>query len=218
MMNRDFEGTREIRTKEDAQDTIDMLLAKRNQIIEQGPQLTLSIKDGPKVLGLLFEKDGTPKYDFRVSEVCKGRVRGAFEHQSRNRKGEIYFGNLCEKTFFGQNEGPTQYNIKINPLFLTDVELSMLGHQSFLKKNFNGVDITFLAPAIFDTSNFSNREKKDAESIFSINVDLYSRKVEPLRKMLQEIDAKIMEIKKIMPTLPSEPKQDFGDDGPGFLM
>ena len=57
-----------LQTQQDAQLLQGNLLEKKEQLIDESPKLNLAIKQAPFLLDVLFEKDGTPKGDFRVSD------------------------------------------------------------------------------------------------------------------------------------------------------
>lgn len=59
---------RKIETKQDVQLIQQELQEKKEQLIDDAPKISLSIKNAEFCLNILFNEDGTPKGDFRVSE------------------------------------------------------------------------------------------------------------------------------------------------------
>ena len=62
-----------LEAKEDVVKVQKILLQKRKQIIDEGPKLSLCIKDAPFYLMSLFNVDGSPKGDFMYLKVNKRR-------------------------------------------------------------------------------------------------------------------------------------------------
>lgn len=209
------ENNNQIKTKQDAEKAIEKLLEKRNQIIEQGPQLHLAIK--PYHLDALFEKDGTPKYDFRVSDGQKRKIARAFKHPHVDQESKLYFGDLGV-TDIGKrtpNFYPVVYVIKINPLFLTDDELLFLGKSCDLKKDFEQTDVTFFAPCISYTHIPSYKSGEFAS--FRTKVNVYRKNIPEFRALIQQIDSAIKELQALKLKLPMGEEVDMQDEA-GFSM
>lgn len=170
-----------IQTKQDAQRVQRQLLEKKTQIIEDAPKLSLSIKNAPYYLGVLFEQDGTPKGDFTVTDRFKRKVELALKHpHHKSTTGEMYFGELTK-----QNE----YLIQATPTFLTDKELDHLRSYGKLTKTIGNTEIEFIPPIL-------------QQNDYPVRVEEYIESVGKFRKQIQELTAIIQEIEKLKPRLP----------------
>lgn len=179
-----------LQTQQDAQLLQSRLLEKKELLIDESPKLNLSVKRAPFYLDVLFEKDGSPKGNFRVSDRYKKKVFFAFKHpHTKSNTGELYYGELSQGDYFSGNYYPNEYLIVATPTFLSDEELQMLQSKKEITKKINNVDITFVAP-ILQESDYSSRVEKYRESI-----------VEP-RKKVQELDSLVAEIEGIKSKLP----------------
>lgn len=177
-----------LQTQQDAKELQDKILEKKEQLIDESPKLNLAIKDAPFVLESLFEHDGTPKGDFRVSDRYKKKVALAFQHVNRKPEtGEIYYGRLVDG--FSPNTYKAEYLIAATPTFLTDEELAELQSKRRLSKMINGKEITFGAPDL-QRDNYSSRVERYRETI-----------VEP-RSKVKELDSLVAEIERVKSQLP----------------
>lgn len=177
-----------LQTQQDAQLLQSNLLEKKEQLIDESPKLNLAIKQAPFLLDVLFEKDGTPKGDFRVSDRYRKKVFYAFKHpHTKSTTGESYYGELSERCL--RNYYPNEYLIIATPTFLSDDELQELQSRKKITKRINNVDITLIAPSS-QKSDYSARIEKYRETI-----------VEP-RKKVQELDSLVSEIEKVKSKLP----------------
>lgn len=192
MMNENYEFETKpqpsIRTKQDAQKVQEQLLEKKTQIIEDAPKLSLSIKNAPFYLGILFEQDGTPKGDFTVTDRFKRKVVVAFKHPHRKATtGEMYFGELSDGNLF--NTAPNEYLIQATPTFLTDEELEYLRSHRRLTKMIGNTEIEFIPPML---------QRDD----YPARVERYRERIGESREKVQELTGIIQEIEKIKPRLP----------------
>lgn len=179
-----------LQTQQDAQLLQSNLLEKKEQLIDESPKLNLSIKKAPFLLDVLFEKDGTPKGNFRVSERYRKKVFYAFKHpRTKSTTGETYYGELSEGNYFSGTYIPNEYLIIATPTFLSDDELQELQRTKQITKRVNNVDITLIAP-VLQSSDYSARVERYRETI-----------VEP-RKKVQELDSLVAEIEKVKSQLP----------------
>lgn len=87
MVNEEYQNNgqskRKIENKQDVQKVKEMLLEKKEQIIDEAPKLLLEVKNAPYHLNVLFEQDGTPKDNFRIADRYRKRVYYAFKHSPR---------------------------------------------------------------------------------------------------------------------------------------
>ena len=84
-----------LETKQDAERLLEELIEKKNQIIDDAPKLSLAIKKAPYFLDALFEPDGTPKYDFGISDRFRKKVSLALKHPRKDTKtGQTYYGEI----------------------------------------------------------------------------------------------------------------------------
>lgn len=179
-----------LQTQQDAQLLQNRLLEKKEQLIDESPKLNLSVKQAPFHLDTLFEKDGTPKGNFRISDRYKKRVLFAFKHpHTKSNTGELYYGELSEGDYFSGNYYPIEYLIIATPTFLSDDELQILQSRKEITKRINNVDITLVAPSL-QKGDYSDRVEKYREII-----------VEP-RAKVQELDSLVEEIEKVKSKLP----------------
>ncbi len=177
-----------IQTKQDAQRVQEQLLEKKTQIIEDAPKLSLSIKNAPFYLGVLFEQDGTPKGDFTVTDRFKRKVAVAFKHPHRkSTTGEMYFGELTDGNLY--NTAPNEYLIQATPTFLTDEELDYLRSHRKLTKIIGNTEIEFVPPML---------QRND----YPARVEKYMEIVGESRAKVQELTGIIQEIEKLKPRLP----------------
>lgn len=207
--NLNIEKESSIKTQQDAQEIQNNLLEKRELIIDAAPKLILSIKDAPFHLETLFEMDGTPKGDFRVTERYKKKVFFAFKHPHiKSTTGEKYYGELTTLDASQKHHYPNEYLIIVNPTFLTADELHSLRMFKTLTKRVNNVEITFV-PSNIQYNNFSSLIEKYMESITET------------RKRIEELDSIIADIEQVKSKLPrgsyeviiEQPGDDFD---PGF--
>lgn len=183
-------ATRKMETKQNVQVVQEELQEKREQIIDESPKLNLSIKQAPFLLDVLFEKDGTPKGDFRVSERYRKKVFYAFKHpHTKSTTGETYYGELSQGDYFSGNYSPNEYLIIATPTFLNDDELQELQSRKQITKRINNVDITLIAP-VLQRDNYSER------------VEIYRKDIEAPRRKIQEITGIISELERIKAKLP----------------
>lgn len=179
-----------LETQQDAQLLQNRLLEKKEQLIDESPKLNLSVKQAPFHLDALFEKDGTPKGNFRVSDRYKKKIFLAFKHpHTKSNTGELYYGELSQGDYFSGNYYPNEYLIITTPTFLSDDELQMLQSRKEITKRINNVDITLVAP-ILQKSDYSARVERYRETI-----------AEP-RKKVQELDSLVEEIEQVKSKLP----------------
>jgi hypothetical protein len=178
-----------VKTKEDALRIVNELIEKKNQIIDDSPKLSLRVKNAPLYLASLFEEDGTPKGDFRVSDRYRKKVCLALKHQGRkNDTGEIYYGKLFE----GINDVyPAEYLIQVTPTLLNDQELRELSFADILKKRIGGIEVELIPPMLQDNINFGKRVRDFME----IN--------KPVRDKINKIDEIIYDLKMVLNELPS---------------
>ena len=207
--NLNIEKERSIKTQQDAQAIQENLLEKRELIIAAAPKLILAIKDAPFHLETLFEMDGTPKGDFRVTDRYKKKVFFAFKHPHiKSTTGKRYYGELTTSDFSQKHHYPNEYLILVNPTFLTESELHSLRMLKTLTKRVNNVEITFV-PANIQYHKFSSLIEEYMESI-----------AEP-RKRIEELDSIIADIEQVKTKLPRGSYEvnieQTGDDfTPGF--
>lgn len=179
-----------LQTQQDAQLLQSNLLEKKEQLIDESPKLNLAIKQAPFLLDVLFEKDGTPKGDFRVSDRYRKKVFYAFKHpHTKSTTGEAYYGELSKGDYFSGNYHPNEYLIIATPTFLSDDELQELQSRRQITKRINNVDITLIAPAL---------QKSD----YSACVERYRETIVEPRKKVQELDSLVAEIEKVKSQLP----------------
>lgn len=179
-----------LQTQQDAQLLQNNLLEKKEQLIDESPKLNLAIKQAPFLLDVLFEKDGTPKGDFRVSNRYRKKVFYAFKHpHTKSTTGEAYYGELSEGDYFSDKYSPNEYLIIATPTFLSDYELQELQSRKQITKRINNVDVTLIAP-VLQSSDYSALVERYRETI-----------VEPRRKV-QELDSLVAEIEKVKSQLP----------------
>lgn len=208
--NAENRTTRKMETKQDVQIVQEELQEKKEQIIDESPKLNLSIKQAPFLLDVLFEKDGTPKGDFRVSERYRKKVFYAFKHpRTKSSTGETYYGELSQGDYYSGNYSPNEYLIIATPTFLTDDELQELQTRKQIAKRINNVDITLIAP-VLQKSDYSSR------------VERYRREIEPSRKKIQEISGIMTELENLKAKLPMGTREviiesnDELNTSPGF--
>lgn len=208
--NTENRTTRKMETKQDVQIVQEELQEKKEQIIDESPKLNLSIKQAPFLLDVLFEKDGTPKGDFRVSERYRKKVFYAFKHpRTKSSTGETYYGELSQGDYYSGNYSPNEYLIIATPTFLTDDELQELQTRKQITKRINNVDITLIAP-VLQKSDYSSR------------VERYRREIEPSRKKIQEISRIMTELENLKAKLPMGTREviieskDELNTSPGF--
>ena len=203
-------STRKIETKYDVQIVQEKLKEKREQIIDEAPKLSLAIKKAPYFLNVLFEQDGTPKGDFRISDRYKKKVCVSFKHPHRkSTTGEIYWGNLATSDFGGYNCYSNEYLIQVTPTFLTDEELETLQTHHKLTKKIGNIDIEFIPPTL---------QRND----YSACVERYRRDIETPRRKIQEISEIMIELESLKSKLPTGTREviikqtnEF-DNSPGF--
>lgn len=208
--NAENRTTRKMETKQDVQIVQEELQEKKEQIIDESPKLNLSIKQAPFLLDVLFEKDGTPKGDFRVSERYRKKVFYAFKHpRTKSSTGETYYGELSQGDYYSGNYSPNEYLIIATPTFLTDDELQELQIRKQITKRINNVDITLIAPVL---------QKSD----YSARVERYRKEIEPSRKKIQEISGIMTELENLKAKLPMGTREviiesnDELNTSPGF--
>lgn len=159
------------------------------QVIDDAPKLSLNVKNAPFCLNMLFDQEGNPKGNFRVTDRYKKRVYFAFKHPShKSTTGEIYWGKLSEGVT-GYSSGPIEYLIQATPTFLNDEELEELEHRHRLTKEINGVEVE-LVPPMLQRDNYSSR------------VERYRETIGDSRKKVQEITNIISELETLKPKLP----------------
>ena len=179
-----------LQTQQDAQLLQNSLLEKKEQLIDESPKLNLSVKRAPFFFDVLFEKDGSPKGDFRVSDRYKKKVFFAFKHpHTKSNSGELYYGELSQGDYFSGEYYPSEYLIVATPTFLSDEELQVLQSRKEITKRINNVDITLEAPIL---------QKKD----YSSRVEKYREAIAEPRKKVQELDSLVAEIEDIKSKLP----------------
>lgn len=191
-MNENYQNNeptkKKIETKQDVQKIQEELKAKLNKIIDEAPKLSLEIKNAPYYLNLLFEQDGTPKADFRVSDRYKRSVAAAFKQPHRkSTTGEIYWGKLLIEGF--GKDYPVEYLIEVTPTFLTDEELNILQHKHKIVKKIGNTDIEFVPPE-WQRDNYSIRTEK------------YRKTIPEYRRKIQEINDIITELETLKTKLP----------------
>ena len=189
--------------KEDIEEVKEELLRKREKIIDGTPILNLAIKKGQYYLPKLFEEDGTPKGDFRVSDHYKKKVYYALKHPNKDRVGATYYGDL---SYPGMNiNEQNEYLIRVTPTFLTDDELHRLAFTGSLDKKVGNTEIQ-LIPSLMDAHRgFSNR------------VEEYRNSIQEARGIIQKIDEVLAELDVLKTKLPRkirevviESSDDFG--------
>ena len=189
--------------KEDVDEVKEELLRKRDRVIDETPILNVAIKKGQYYLAQLFEQDGTPKGDFRVSDHYKKKVYYALKHPNKDRVGATYYGDL---SYPGMNiNEQNEYLIRVTPTFLTDDELHRLAFAGSLDKKVGNTEIQ-LIPSLMDAHRgFSNR------------VEEYRNSVQEARGIIQKIDEVLAELDVLKTKLPRKTREvviessdDFG--------
>ena len=177
-----------LETKQDAERLQEELNEKKNQIIDDAPKLSLAIRKAPYYLDALFEQDGTPKYDFKISDRFRKKVSLALKHPRKDTKtGRIYYGEIWTSGYH-KKDYPNEYLIQATPTFLSDEELKLLSFGSIVKKIGN-LEIE-LTPPLLDNDSFHERVREYIDSIQSVRNKI---------KQIDEIIAEIEEVKSKLP-------------------
>lgn len=172
-------------TKEDVMKIQNMLLQRRKQIIDEGPKLSLCIKDAPFYLMFLFNVDGSPKGNFNVSESQQKKIALALKHPSHK--------SPTDQTYWGHLSADDEYRIQVTPTFFSDEELDYLQlHESIVKK-INDVEIK-LVPLYLQKYNFSERVKN------------YKEGIGPVKDKLQKYDEVLIILENLKSILPASPR------------
>lgn len=192
-----------IENKQDAQRIQNELIEKKNQIIEAAPKLFLAIRKAPYYLGMLFEKDGTPRGDFTVTEKFKRKIALALKHpHHKSTTGEMYFGELTDQGSL--TPLPNEYVIQATPTFLTEEELKKLAANKRLIKKIGNAEVE-LIPYSLHSFDFSSR------------VESYIDGIRVPREKVNKINEIISEIDKIKAKLPEGTREviieNFEDNG-----
>lgn len=178
-MNENYEKENskiELKTQQDAQKVLELLSEKKSQIIDDSPRLSLSIKDAPHCLDALFEKDGTPKGNFMVTDRFKKKIELAFNHP--------HHVSSTNDSYYGKPYYDNEYLIQATPTFLTDEELEYLQFHGRLNKQINNSEIEFVPPIL---------QKDD----YSFRVERYRERIREPRKKVQELEDIIHDIKSL---------------------
>lgn len=174
-----------LETKEDVVKVQKMLLQKRKQIIDDGPKLSLCIKDAPFYLMSLFNVDGSPKGDFNVSESQQKKIALALKHPSHK--------SSTDQTYWGHLSADDEYRIQVMPTFFSDEELDYLQLHERIVKKINDVEIK-LVPLYLQKDNFSERVKD------------YKEGIGPVKDKLQKYDDMLILLENLKSILPASPR------------
>lgn len=174
-----------LETKEDVVKVQKMLLQKRKQIIDEGPKLSLCIKDAPCYLMSLFNVDGSPKRDFNVSESQQKKIALALKHPSHK--------SSTDQTYWGHLSADDEYRIQVMPTFFSDEELDYLQLHERIVKKINDVEIK-LVPLYLQKDNFSERVKD------------YKEGIGPVKDKLQKYDDMLILLENLKSILPASPR------------
>lgn len=174
-----------LETKEDVVKVQKILLQKRKQIIDEGPKLSLCIKDAPFYLMSLFNVDGSPKGNFNVSESQQKKIALALKHPSHK--------SSTDQTYWGHLSADDEYRIQVMPTFFSDEELYYLQLHERIVKKINDVEIK-LVPLYLQKDNFSERVKDYKESIGSV------------KDKLQKYDDMLILLENLKSILPASPR------------
>ena len=193
-----------LETKQDAERLQEELIEKKNQIIDDAPKLSLAIKKAPYFLDALFEQDGTPKYDFGISDRFRKKVSLALKHPRKDTKtGQTYYGEIWTSGYH-KKAYPNEYLIQVTPMFLSDEELKSLSFGKIVKK-IGDFEIELVPPLLGDYINFHERVEEYIDSIQSVRNKI---------KQIDEIIAEIEEVKSKLPMgakeVPMEQSDNFG--------
>ena len=182
-----------LETKQDAEYLQAELIEKKNQIIDDAPKLSLAIKKAPYYLDMLFEQDGTPKYDFRISDRFRKKVSLALKHPHQDTKtGQTYYGEIWTSGYH-KRACPNEYLIQVTPTFLSDEELKSIPFG--LIKRIGNVEIELVPPLLQDNVSFPDIVKE------------YIDGIQTVRKRIKQIDEIISEIEGIKSKLPMGMKE-----------
>lgn len=174
-----------LETKEDVVKVQKILLQKRKQIIDEGPKLSLCIKDAPFYLMSLFNVDGSPKGDFNVSESQQKKIALALKHPSHK--------SSTDQTYWGHLSADDEYRIQVMPTFFSDEELDYLQLHERIVKKINDVEIK-LVPLYLQKDNFSERVKD------------YKEGIGPVKDKLQKYDDMLILLENLKSILPASPR------------
>ncbi len=193
-LSQDFESNseRKIKTQQDVEAIQQQLSEQKEQIIEEAPVLYMDAKNAPFCLNVLFDQEGNPKGDFRVSDSYKKKVALAFKRPThKSSSGEIYWG---------KRPSVQEYIIMATPTFLTDEELDVLKVHHKLIKRINGIDVE-LVPPVLQRDNYSNRVEK------------YMRTIQEPRSRVQKINGILSDLDALKPKLPRGTREVIIDQG-----
>lgn len=182
---KNFKDKKKLETKEDVVRVQKMLLQKRKQIIDEGPKLSLCIKDAPFYLMSLFNVDGSPKGNFNVSESQQKKIALALKHPSHK--------SSTDQTYWGHLSAGDEYRIQVLPTFFSDEELDYLQLHERIVKKINNVEIK-LVPLYLQKDNFSERVKGYKENIGSV------------KDKLQKYDEMLILLENLKSILPASPR------------
>lgn len=183
-----------LETKQDAERLQEELIEKKNQIIDDAPKLSLAIRKAPYYLDALFEQDGTPKYDFKISDRFRKKVSLALKHPRKDTKtGQIYYGEIWTSGYH-KKAYPNEYLIQATPTFLSDEELKSLSLFGRIVKKIGNLEIE-LIPPLLDNNSFHERVREYIDSIQSV------------RNKIKQIDEIIAEIEEVESKLPMGQKK-----------
>ncbi len=178
-----------LETKQDAERLQEELIEKKNQIIDDAPKLSLAIRKAPYYLDALFEQDGSPKYDFKISDRFRKKVSLALKHPRKDTKtGQIYYGEIWTSGYHKKGY-PNEYLIQVTPTFLSDEELKSLSLFGKIVKKIGNLEIE-LIPPLLDNASFHERVREYIDSIQSVRNKI---------KQIDEIIAEIEEVKSKLP-------------------
>ena len=184
-----------LETRNDAQEKQKSLYKLIDQIIEKSPKLSLVIRNAASCLSKIFEQDGTPKGDFRVTDKTKSIVVRALKlpHKDFN-TGEIRYG---EYPFPGKRRN-VEIRVQVTPTFLSDEELQELARHHRLVKKIGNCDVELVPVEMQRTIEFSDLVERYRESIVERRNEIKEiyemiRQLEILKKSLPQGD-RIVEI------------------------
>lgn len=199
-MNED--NKRAIETKQDVEKLEQELFAMKERIIDNAPKLYLEVKDVPFYLDRLFDTNGNPLGDFKVSDKYKKRVVYALKNPHKKPStGQVYFGELVEGDYYAGKYYPREYVIEATPTTFTEEDLDILQNKHKITKSINGVELELYAP-------YNQRNN------FSWNVDRYRKSIEVPRRKLKEIDKILTSLAMVKEKLPWESRIVSIEDTP----
>ena len=112
---------------------------------------------------MLFEQDGTPKYDFRISDRFRKKVSLALKHPHQDTKtGKTYYGEIWTSGYH-KRAYPNEYLIQVTPTFLSDEELKSIPFG--LIKRIGNVEIELVPPLLQDNVSFPDIVKEYIDGI-----------------------------------------------------